>query len=224
MVLRPMWAGWLGGTVAGMKKRIAGLLLLSAVPFVAGVARLVSMSTGAFTLEDGSRFAADPLPAALHIVGATAFFTIGAFQFVPSLRQGAWHRRAGRVLSVLGVGAALAGMWMVWRWPPKQWDSPLLGALRVVVACAIIVAIAVSVSAARRGDLWTHQAWMTRAYALWAGAGTQVFTFALFDAPPLEPVRGEGLYAALMAAGWLVNLGVAEWSLARAPLRKAVMG
>lgn len=198
-----------------MKKRIAGLLLLSAVPLLAGLARLVGMSTDAFELEGASRFAADPLAGVLHIVSSTAFLTVGAFQFVPSLRRSAWHRLAGRVLAGLGLVAAGTGLWMVWRWPPKEWDGPMLNAIRVVVACAIIAFIIASVLAARRRDFPAHEAWMTRAYALCAGAGTQVVTMSIFSLPALAPLRSSGLYALFMAAGWGINAVVAEWMLAR---------
>ena len=36
--------------------------------------------------------------------------------------------------------------------------------------------IGMGFSAIRRGDVKTHQAWMTRAYAIAVAAGTQVFT------------------------------------------------
>jgi len=201
-----------------MKRRIAGLLLLSAIPFAAGLVRLFSMSTASSELEGAARFAAAPLTGALHIIGSTAFLTVGAFQFVPALRRSAWHRLVGRVLAVLGVVGALSGSWMVWRWAPKEWDSPLLDTVRLVVALAIVSFIVLSVVAARRSAFDAHEAWATRAYALCAGAGTQVVTMSLFSLPAFEAFRSPGSYAALMSAGWLINALVAEWLLAR-PMR-----
>jgi hypothetical protein len=196
-----------------MKKKIAGLLVLSAVPMLAGVSRVLSLSTGAFTLDGHERFAADPWVAALHIVGATAFATGGAFQFVPSLRRGAWHRVAGRVLSVLGVVSALTGTWMALEWEPKAFDSAALNAIRAVVAVAMVGFIGLGVVAARRGELEAHGAWMLRAYALFLGAGTQVFTAGFTALPFMQPYMSEGLAAVSMAAGWLINALVAEWMI-----------
>lgn len=196
-----------------MKKKIAGLLLLSAVPMLAGLTRLVALSTGAFTPDGHARFAREPWLAALHIVGATAFATFGAFQFVPSLRRGAWHRIVGRVLSVLGIGAAVAGTLMALRWEPKEFDSAALNSVRVVVAFAMIAFITLGVITARRRDYEAHGAWMLRAYALFLGAGTQVFTAGFTALPFMRPHMSEGLAAASMAAGWIINALVAEWML-----------
>jgi hypothetical protein len=58
---------------------------------------------------------------------------------------------------------------------------------------------------------------MMRAYAIGLGAGTQVLThlpwFILFGKP------GESSRAVLMAAGWVINLAVAEWVIRRRPAR-----
>lgn len=196
-----------------MKKKIAGLLVLSAVPMIAGISRLLSLSTGRFTLDGHERFAADPWTAALHVIGATAFATLGAFQFVPSLRRGAWHRIVGRVLSVLGLGGAIAGTVMALRWAPKAFDSAALNAIRAVVAIAMVLFIVLGVVAARRRDFEAHGAWMLRAYALFLGAGTQVFTAGFTALPFMQPYMSEGLAAASMAAGWIINALVAEWML-----------
>jgi hypothetical protein len=207
-----------------MKKKIAGLLLLSAVPMLAGLSRLFSLSTGAFTLEGHERFAADPWMAAFHIIGATAFATLGAFQFVPSLRQGAWLRVAGRVLGVLGIGSALAGTWMALRWVPKAFDSPALNAIRAVVAIAMITFIVLGVITARRRELEAHGAWMLRAYALFLGAGTQVFTAGFTALPFMQPHLNETIAAASMAAGWIINALVAEWMLRKPRVVRSTPG
>ncbi|MDP2271222.1 MAG: DUF2306 domain-containing protein [Archangium sp.] len=198
-----------------MKTKIAGLLLLSAVPMLAGLSRVLSLSTGAFTLDGHERFAADPWMAALHIIGATAFATVGAFQFVPSLRRGAWHRIVGRVLGVLGIAAALAGTWMALRWAPKEFDSPALNAIRTVVAIAMVTFIVLGVIAARRRQFEAHGAWMLRAYALFLGAGTQFFTAGFTALPFMRPYMTEALATVSMAAGWVINALAAEWILRR---------
>jgi type VI protein secretion system component VasK len=56
---------------------------------------------------------------------------------------------------------------------------------------------------------------MIRGYAIGLGAGTQVLThlpwFLVFGAP------GEVATALLMAAGWVINVAVAEWVVRRRP-------
>jgi len=70
--------------------------------------------------------------------------------------------------------------------------------------------------ALRRRDFAAHGAWMTRAYAIGLGAGTQVLThlpwFLLMDARPGELARG-----VMMGSAWVINLAVAEWILGRRP-------
>ncbi len=196
-----------------MKKKVAGLLMLSAVPMLAGLARLFSLSNGAIRLEGHERFAADPFTAALHIIGVTSFATLGAFQFVPVLRRGAWHRCVGRVLSVLGISAVLAGVFMALRWAPKEFDSAAFNAIRVLVSLAMVTFIALGVMAARRRNIEAHERWMLRAYALFLGNGTQVITAGFTSLPFIQPHLNKTLYAAAMTAGWLINALVAEWLL-----------
>jgi predicted membrane protein DUF2306 len=66
------------------------------------------------------------------------------------------------------------------------------------------------VDAIRRRAFASHGAWMTRAYAIGMGAGTQVLThlpwFLCVDGKPGELPR-----AVMMGAGWVINVAVAEW-------------
>ena len=73
-------------------------------------------------------------------------------------------------------------------------------------------------AAALRRDFARHRAWMMRGYAIGLGAGTQVWTLVpwllAFGVP------GEFTRAMLMAAGWVINLVVAEWVIRSRPLRQ----
>jgi uncharacterized membrane protein len=104
-------------TPAGSKRSWpvpAALIALVVVPVIAGVLRLVQLSGGAATMPPNPRFDASPLPVVVHIVSAIVFALVGAFQFVPRLRRRrAWHRRAGRVVVVAGLGVALSALWMI---------------------------------------------------------------------------------------------------------------
>ena len=85
--------------------------------------------------------------------------------------------------------------------------------MRFIVGPAMLVFIVVGFLAVRRGDITRHRAFMMRGYALGLGAGTQAFThlpWIVFLGQPSEGVR-----AVLMAAGWGINIVVAEWLIRR---------
>ena len=66
-----------------------------------------------------------------------------------------------------------------------------------------------------------HRAWMTRAYAIALGAGTQVLTLMIGElilGPPNDLSR-----ALLMGAGWVINLAVAEWAIRKRSAPRAHM-
>ena len=82
------------------------------------------------------------------------------------------------------------------------------------MAASIILGLA----AIRRRDIARHRAWMTRAYALALGAGTQAFTVGFGEA-----LFGTGVVRTdlMMGAGWVINLAVAEWVIRRPAVRRA---
>src|SRR4051812_32941563 len=81
------------------------LLALSAVPTLGGVARLISVSGHTAVTPDTARFLLAPAPVVVHVLCATLFCLLGAFQFTPAfrLRWPGFHRRAGRVLALCGL-------------------------------------------------------------------------------------------------------------------------
>jgi hypothetical protein len=74
-------------------------------------------------------------------------------------------------------------------------------------------------SAIRSGDVARHQAWMTRAYALAVGAGTQVFTRGIGNV-----VFGTSELATDLSLGaaWGINLAVAEYVIRRSSSRRTI--
>ena len=60
-------------------------------------------------------------------------------------------------------------------------------AVRLLVGSAMAASIVLAFTAIRRRDIPTHRAWMIRAYALAAGAGTQAITQGIS-----EPAFGTG--------------------------------
>jgi uncharacterized membrane protein len=189
----------------------AALILLSAIPLTFGAFRLIELAKGAEITPANARFFASPLPVVLHIVGASLYALLGALQFVSRFwRRGTgWHRWVGRFLVPCGLIVGLSGLWMTLFYPRPEGASDLLFVLRLLFGSGMVISIILGYAAIRRGDVIRHRLWMTRAYAIGLGAGTQVLTGmvgALIAGPPSE--LGNAL---LMGAGWGINLAVAEW-------------
>lgn len=196
----------------------AGLIVLALVPVIAGAFRLTELSTGAEITAQNARFFASPAPVAIHIVTATVYFLLGAFQFVPSLRaKRRYHRTAGRILIPAGLLTALSGLWMTVFYNYPEGDGGLLFALRLVFGTAMVVSIARGIRALLRRDFRQHGAWMTRGYAIGVAAGTQVVTTLPWVALFGEPDRFTA--SVLLGAGWVINLIVAELVIWRRAVR-----
>lgn len=193
----------------------AGLIALSVVPVVASAVRLVQLGSGAEITPDNARFFAAPLPVVLHIISATLYWVLGAFQFVPGFRRRNpnWHRAAGRVLVPSGLVVALTGLWMTQFYPPVDYDGPILYAIRLLVGSAMTLFICLGFAAIRRRDIPRHRTWMMRGYALAIGGGTQVLTHLPWFLFP--SIQGDLTRALFMGAGWAINAAVVEWILLR---------
>lgn len=216
-------------TKAPSKKRswvwlVIGLILLSAIPLAGGAFRLNQLASGAEITPANARFFASPLPVVLHIVGAIVYALLGAFQFVSRLWQRGvgWHRWVGRLLLVpCGLIVGLSGIWMTLFYPGTNSTASagalLLYALRLLFGSGMVFSIIFGFIAIRRGSMIHHRAWMTRAYAIGLGAGTQALALAageMIGGPPNELE-----HALLMGAAWVINLAVAEWSIRKRPGR-----
>lgn len=198
------------------------LVLLSAVPALAGTARLAELARGAEITPANARFFAMPLPVVLHILVAIPFSVGGAFQFVPRLRgRSSWHRTAGRILAPLGLAVALSGLWMTLRYPWPEGDGEAVYLLRLVFGTAMLGSIGAGLDAVRRRDFTAHGDWMLRGYAIGMGAGTQVLTHLPWLILAGKP--GETGRAVAMGAGWVVNLLAAEWIIGCRHARSGVV-
>ena len=198
-----------------------GLILLTFIPMFSGALRLTQLGGGPQVIPAAARFTESPIPVVLHIVSATLFSLVGAFQFVPALRRGrrSWHARAGRVLIPAGFGVALSGLWMATLYPHPVGDGPTLLVIRVVFGSYMLVSLVLAVRALVRHRYAVHGAWMTRAYALGVAAGTQAILLIpgsiLFGSA--EPTSR----AVAMGAAWVLNLAVAELVIRRRRMRRA---
>jgi hypothetical protein len=197
-----------------------GFILLSLIPILAGAARVTELSASPVATPDNARFVAFPLPVLIHIVSATVFSLLGAFQFVPALRQrrGTWHRLAGRILVPAGALAALSGMWMAAFAEHAVGDGVALSLLRILFGAIMLASIALGVRAIVRKRFVDHGTWMTRAYAIGVGAGTQAIV--LIPGSILFGSKDELSRAVLMGAAWVINLAIAELVIRRRAARR----
>jgi uncharacterized membrane protein len=194
----------------------AALVALGAIPIVAGALRLAELLGGAAILPAQARFVYSPAPVVVHILSAVPYLVLGALQFSASLRRRrpAWHRRTGRLLVPLGLTVAFSALWMNQFYVLPEGRNELLYLFRLLFGTAMAWSIVLGLVAVRRRDFARHRVWMTRAYAIALGAGTQVFTLgfgqAIFGKTELTT-------AVFQAMAWVINLTVAEWRLRRRP-------
>ncbi|MCW2763157.1 MAG: hypothetical protein JWR85_3358 [Marmoricola sp.] len=205
------WAGWWV---------VPGLLALAFIPVLGGTGRLIEVLGGPEVLPTDSRFSASPIPLVAHIVASVIYAVLGAFQFSTRLRRRhpGWHRRAGRLLVVLGLAVAFSGLWMTLAYPQKEGTGDILWATRLLVSSGMGASVILGLVAIRSREIARHRAWMTRAYALALGAGTQAFTVGFGEA-----LFGTGVVRTdlMMAAAWAINLAIAEWVIRRPGRRRA---
>ncbi|MEO8527652.1 MAG: DUF2306 domain-containing protein [Pseudolysinimonas sp.] len=194
-----------------------GLVLLSLVPVIAGAMRVSSLALGVETTPDNARFTGMPLPVIIHIISATIYCLLGAFQFQPSFRRRVprWHRVSGRILVPMGITAAASGLWMTTFYALPAHDYGALPAARWIFGLGMIASILLALRAVLRRDFSTHRAWMMRGYAIGIGAGTQLFTFLAWLL--IAGAAADATKPVPMIAGWVINLVIAEWIIRRRP-------
>ena len=195
-----------------------GLIALSVVPIIAGSLRLVELSGGAAILPAKPT---STLPLVLHIVSASLYSVLGAFQFSAGFRRRrpGWHRVAGRLLVVLGLVVALSALWLTTFTPLFEGSGELYRVFRLLFGSAMVLSIVLGFLAIRRRDVARHRAWMIRAYAIALAAGAQVFTLGIGEAIVGKGDTSSALFA---GAGWVINLAVAECVIRRRPSRRVV--
>ncbi len=195
------------------------LVALSLIPVLTGSLRLGELTGGPHVMPDNPRFNASPVPMIIHVASVIPYALLGAFQFSPGLRRRfpGWHRAAGRLLVLLGLVVALSGVWMTAFYGRPAGTGTLLYVFRLAAGTAMAACVVLGFAAVRRGDFTRHRAWMTRAYALALGAGTQAFTGAITAS---LPGSGALVHDLGMGTAWVMNLVVAEVVIRRRPRAK----
>lgn len=198
---------------------IGSLLILSLVPTLAGIFRLLQLTTGGNITADNQRFFNDPIPVFVHIVCVIFFGVLGAFQFSPGFRKQniQWHRMSGRFLVFVGLISALSGLWLTLTYPRVPTDGDWLYGIRLVVGIWMTACISVGFLFILKRNILKHSHWMIRGYAIGMGAGTQVFThlpwFVFVSGEPSGIPRD-----LMMGAGWFINFIFAEWVIRKKKL------
>ena len=199
----------------------AALLAFTTVPLVAGTLRLVELAGGRQLLPPNPRIEDFPAPLVVHVIGAAVYVVLGAFQFPRRLRRHrTWHHRSGRVAVVAGLLVAGSGLTMTVFYTDAP-GGPVLWTVRFTVSTLMGVALALGFNAVRRHDLDAHRAWMTRAYALGLGAGSQTITQGVGEAIFGTTDLSTGLS---ISAGWLINAAIAEALVYRTRRRSSRTG
>lgn len=188
---------------------IYGLILLSLVPAIAGIARTIQIINNQ-TAADNLRFISNPTPALVHIFSSAIFSILGAFQFSKKFRINypQWHKNSGRLLLAMAFLVSISGLWMTYVYPPVNHDGKIVYIFRLIVGYSILFFLFQSIRTLLRKNFLSHGIWMTRAYALSLGAGTQVFShIPIFIFPSIQ---GEISRAIAMGMGWIINIAIAE--------------
>ncbi|MGH1464457.1 MAG: DUF2306 domain-containing protein [Cognatishimia sp.] len=201
------------------------LILLCLLPIAASAFRVIWMATispDAAISPSDARFLAFPVPILLHVILASLFLILGAFQMPAALRQKFrnWHRRSGRVAVVAGLTFALSGIWMVLTYAPHEFQNNSIDAGRIVFGFAIAVFLILGIQKARSRNFKSHRAWMIRAYALSASSGAQslLIAGALAFTGAFDPTLAD----AMMWVGWIVSILFGEWIIMRPNAQKSV--
>ena len=193
----------------------AALILLGLIPMLAGAARLHRAGTGPTS----------PPARALRrrsAAGGAAHRRRGAF-------TRSWARSSSYPVCAAAAGTAVpAGAGPLWAdgraspacgWPfaydlAGPDDNDVLAGMRLVFGSAMAGRSSSVPPPCCAATSTRHRAWMVRGYAIGLGAGTQVFTHAPYLVATGEQPDGN-VRPALVVAGWVINLAVAEWYLRR---------
>jgi uncharacterized membrane protein len=197
------------------------LIALVLIPAIFGSLRLIGLAGGPQLMPADPRMTTSPLPVIVHILSALTYAVIGAFQFSARFRRRrpGWHRAAGRILVVLGLAVAVSALWMTLFYPRQPGTGMVAYLFRLTFGSGMAASIILGVTAIRRRDIVHHRAWMTRAYALALGAGTQVFTKGI---GPAIFGTSQLVLDLSLGAGWVINLAVAEYIIRRPAHRRTI--
>jgi len=153
------------------------LLLLTAIPILASVYRLVVLAitpeagVARFDLLD-QRYFSDAAAVTLHVLPGLVFLALGIVQFMPAVRRRSprLHRWMGRVALLGGLVSAMALYRLAFSLPAMGGLSTILGTY--VFATLMILTLVAAFRAIRQRDIARHRAFMIRAFAIGSAVAT----------------------------------------------------
>jgi uncharacterized membrane protein len=208
---------------------IVALMALGSLAVLSAIARLVSIADG-LSMEHlpddhvDKHYIENLAVVLAHLVPGIAFMVLGPLQLSEKIRAKwpRWHRWAGRVYVVSGIGVALTSLYM------NEYFPPIGGALKysanLFFAAGLIVSLAIAVIAILKKKVALHRAWMIRGLAMGLGVATQrIYLLPIYIAyGGIDDLTiGIGVWA-----GFAGNLAVAElvlWRGRRAAKRVAAL-
>lgn len=195
------------------------LTCISLIPFMATANRLVSLQSPDVNSDPNlARFDGSFEALILHILTGSLFLLLSVFQFSSVLRNAKpiWHRRIGMVAMAAGALSGFSGVWLILIYPPSELATATMDVVRIFAGLGLVVCIGLSAQAIRKRAVAIHRAWMIRAFALGVAGSTQALVIGAWLAliGPLTPDSA----TALITAGFLINIGLAEWRIRARPV------
>ncbi len=197
--------------------RPAPLLLALAfctfIPLMNAMVNTVQIPTGTYA-EDSAHLAVAPLSWFLHVLAGAAFGLAGPMNFALALRRrfGRLHRATGRIFVGAGVVLGVTAFSLLFSVEPQR--TPVVDIARGLFGLALLVALAMAITAIRARDIPRHRAWAIRAYAIGMGSGTAALVlipiYLVTRAPPISLASD-----VIIVTWWARNICFAEWIIHR---------
>jgi uncharacterized membrane protein len=158
-------------------------------------------------------FPRHPAIVAAHVILGGIYMAVGAFQFVPRIRERAisYHRQAGRALAAIGTTVGASAFFIAVVIPfsglPEQ---IIVGGFAIYFTLALLI----GVSRVRAGRIAEHREWMMRAYSIGLSIATMrlIFIPALAFAAPVTLDKIEFLSISAFTVSFMFHLiGTELW-------------
>ena len=192
----------------------AGLALFAAAPLAGSVARAVWFQTPPAQPDAfDAAVLINPSVLVAHMASACLFTLLGAAQIAPGLagNRSHLHRPLGYLAWLSGMVMALTGVILVVAYPPSQGAGFWPHLVRSAVAALMLWLLVDGLCAGIGRNLTRHRNQMFRAWVLAAASTTNGVLIGLWMA--LTGDVSQYAFAGIMAIGWALALGTAEWRI-----------
>jgi uncharacterized membrane protein len=187
---------------------VLALAFFTFIPVLTALVLVFQIPSGTYP-EDSARLAVAPVSWFAHVLTGAAFGIIGPVQFVRALRNrfGVLHRVLGRIFVLSGAILGLSSLSLLAQVMSQR--TPLVDIARGLFGLALLIALALAMSAIRDRDFLRHRAWAIRAYAIGMGLGAVSLVFF-----PIYIITGQpptGLASDIIfVASWVLTITFAE--------------